>query len=377
MSEPKVVLCVFGTRPEAIKFAPVIRALADTSGLLVPRVCVTNQHGHMLDQVLDYFSIDVHHSLEIMTEGQTLSEIGSRILDRLPTVLEAERPAALLVQGDTTTAFAAALAAFHENVPVGHIEAGLRTYQKDSPFPEELNRQMTTLLSEWHFAPTQRAVDVLAAERVASDKIILTGNPIIDALEWTVANCRNGSHIDRLSLDDSRRLILVTAHRRESFGQPFMELCTALRALVDRNPEVELVYPVHLNPRVQEPVRAILGESDRIHLIEPVDYVTLVSLMQRSYLILTDSGGIQEEAPSLGKPVLVMRETTERPEGVDAGTALLVGTSHDSIVEHAERLLSDSGAYRQMSEAHNPFGDGHAAERIAAVLTSALCSSAD
>ncbi len=368
MGESKKVLCVFGTRPEAIKFAPVIRELERPGNGLEARVCITNQHREMLDQVLEFFQIEVHRQLDIMTAGQTLSQIAARVLDRLPAVLEEEQPDAVLVQGDTTSAFAAALAAFLGGVRVGHIEAGLRTYQKHSPFPEEINRQMTTLVADWHFAPTERAREALLNERVAPEAIELTGNPVVDALEWTVSERRGRARSFPCKLDDNLRMILVTAHRRESFGEPFEDLCRALRSLADRNPDIELVYPVHLNPNVQAPVRDILGGHERVHLVEPVDYLALVDLMDRSTLVVTDSGGIQEEAPSLGKPVLVMRDTTERQEGVEAGTALLVGTSAQRIVEGAERLLRDKAAYARMAATSNPFGDGHAAERIVAVL---------
>ena len=366
---PRVVLSVFGTRPEAIKLAPVVHALAARAGL-EPRVCLTNQHQEMLDQVLDLFDVHADCSLEVMTAGQTPTDVAMRVLQRLPPVLDELRPAAVLVQGDTTTAFAAALAAFYGRVPVGHVEAGLRTWRKDSPFPEELNRQMTTAIAEWHFAPTDWARDNLRREGVAAEKIVVTGNSVIDALQWVAARVP-AVPAGIPDLGESR-LVLVTAHRRESFGAAFRELCEALRALVERNSDVSLVYPVHLNPNVQEPVRAILGGVARVHLVPPVDYGTMVSLLRRSYLVLTDSGGIQEEAPSLGKPVLVMRDTTERPEGVAAGTARLVGTTRARIVDEAERLLNDPAAYAAMSRAHNPYGDGHAAARIADVLARVL-----
>jgi UDP-N-acetylglucosamine 2-epimerase len=365
------VLCVFGTRPEAIKMAPVVRALAARADVFDPRVCVTNQHQEMLSQVMDLFSLRADDNLHVMTSGQTPTEVAMRVLERLPRVLAAMRPAAVLVQGDTTTTFAAALAAFYARIPVGHVEAGLRTYDKDAPFPEELNRQMTTALAEWHFAPTDWARDNLLRDGVPAEKITVTGNTVTDALQW-VASLVGERGDAVLPTPNGRRLILVTAHRRESFGAPFAELCHALRALVERNPDIDLVYPVHLNPNVQEPVRRILDGLERVHLLPPVDYSTFVGLLRRSYLVLTDSGGIQEEAPSLGKPVLVMRETTERPEGVEAGTARLVGTAHERIVSETERLLRDPAAYAAMAEAHNPYGDGHAGERIAAVLAAAL-----
>ncbi len=369
MSRGRVVLSVFGTRPEAIKMAPVVHALAGRAGLDA-RVCLTNQHQEMLDQVLDLFGVRADHHLQVMTNGQTPTDVTVRVLERLPNVLAELRPAAVLVQGDTTTSFAAALAAFYARIPVGHVEAGLRTWRKDSPFPEELNRQMTTAIADWHFAPTEWAADNLRREGVPPDRIVVTGNTVTDALQWVAA--RVPAIPPGIPDLGDTRLVLVTAHRRESFGAAFRELCEALRALVERNPDVSLVYPVHLNPNVQEPVRAILRDVPRVHLVPPVDYGTMVSLLRRAYLVLTDSGGIQEEAPSLGKPVLVMRDTTERPEGIEAGTARLVGTSKQRIVAEAERLLGDPEAYAAMARAHNPYGDGHAAERIADVLAAAL-----
>lgn len=364
------VLCVFGTRPEAIKMAPVVRALGTAPGLR-PAVCVTDQHEAMLDQVLELFGIRPDHRLGVMCAGQSPSEVAARVLERLPDVLAATRPAAVLVQGDTTTTFAAALAAFYARIPVGHVEAGLRTYRKDAPFPEELNRQMTTALADWHFAPTGWARDNLLQAGVPAARIAVTGNPVIDALRW-IEHETATRDADLLPDVDGRRLILVTAHRRESFGGPFVELCSALRDIVCRNRDVELVYPVHLNPNVQEPVRRLLAGLERVRLLPPVDYLTLVGLLRRAYLVLTDSGGIQEEAPAFGKPVLVMRETTERPEGVEAGTARLVGTARERIVEEVERLLRDAAAYETMARAHNPYGDGQAAERITRVLSRAL-----
>ncbi len=368
---PYPILCVFGTRPEAIKMAPVIRALAARPDEFRPVVCVTNQHQEMLDQVLDLFELRAEHSLHVMTSGQTPNDVTVRVLERLPPVLAATQPAAVLVQGDTTTTFAAALAAFYARVPVGHVEAGLRTYRKDSPFPEELNRQMTTVLADWHYPPTDWARDNLLRAGVAPEAITMTGNPVTDALHWIADKVGNGRDVVPALRPDSR-MILVTAHRRENFGAPFAEMCEALRALVERNPDVELVYPVHLNPNVQEPVRRILAGCERVHLLAPVDYAALVSLLKGAELVLTDSGGIQEEAPSLGKPVLVMRDTTERPEGVRAGTAKLVGTTRARILEEAETLLRDPAAYAAMAHAHNPYGDGHAGERIADALAAAL-----
>jgi len=366
----RTVLCVFGTRPEAIKMAPVVRALAARDEFR-PCVCVTNQHQEMLDQVLELFELDVEHSLQVMSSGQTPTEVAMRVLERLPPVLAETTPAAVLVQGDTTTTFAAALAAFYARIPVGHVEAGLRTWRRDSPFPEELNRQMTTVLADWHYAPTDWARDNLLRAGVAPETITVTGNPVTDALQWIAGKVGDGASAVP-GLRPESRMILVTAHRRENFGAPFVAMCEAMRAIVERNPDVELVYPVHLNPNVQEPVRRILTGCQRVHLLPPVDYATLVSLLKRCAVVLTDSGGIQEEAPSLGKPVLVMRDTTERPEGVRAGTARLVGTDRAAIVAETERLLRDADAYAAMAHAHNPYGDGHAGAHIAASLAAAL-----
>lgn len=362
------VLVVFGTRPEAIKMAPIVRALRDSRALR-PVVCVTEQHREMLEQVLGFFGLEPEIRLGVMAPGQSPSQVAARILDRLPEVLRAVAPVAVLVQGDTTTTLAAAIAAFHERIPVGHVEAGLRTYRLDAPFPEEMNRQLVTRIARWHFAPTAWSAGNLLREGVAADAVHVVGNPVIDALEWAVGHL--GAHRNAVLPGvegGGRKLVLVTAHRRESFGAPFRALCAGLRAVAEGNPDVELVYPVHLNPAVQEPVQAALGGLPRVHLIAPLAYWELVDLLRRSYLVVTDSGGIQEEAPTLGKPVLVLRETTERPEGVEAGTALLVGTSTDGIVAAVERLLGDPETYRRMATAHNPYGDGHAAQRIVEVL---------
>lgn len=347
---------------------PVVRALAGYG--LRPVVCVTDQHQEMLDQVLQLFEVKPDYRLGVMRDGQTPTQVAAAILDRLPAVLSAVRPAAVLVQGDTTTTFAAALAAFYARVPVGHVEAGLRTHRLDAPFPEEANRQLTTTLTSWHFAPTAWARDNLLRAGVPAERVEVTGNPVIDALHWIVARAGEAVPAELESIN-GRRLVLVTAHRRENFGRPFDELCGALRTLVERNPDVEMVYPVHLNPNVQEPVRRVLAGVERIHLLPPVDYLTLVGLLRRAYLVVTDSGGIQEEAPAFGKPVLVLRETTERPEGVEAGTARLVGTARDRILGEAERLLRDEQAYREMAQAHNPYGDGRAGERIAEMVARA------
>lgn len=350
--------------------APIVRELARRGGRLRPAVCVTEQHKGMLDQVLDVFAITPEHRLDVMRDGQSPTEVAARVLERLPAVFAAERPSAVLVQGDTTTTLAAALAAFYARVPVGHVEAGLRTYDMAAPFPEEGNRQITTVVTTWHFPPTNWARDNLLRAGVPADRVVVTGNPVIDALRQLAEH--DAATPLPVALPPDQRLILVTAHRRESFGAPFAELCEALRDLVERNPDVALVYPVHLNPNVQTPVRRILAGHDRVHLLPPLDYLAFVALLRRCYLVITDSGGVQEEAPALGKPALVMRETTERPEGVEAGTARLVGTSRTQIVAETERLLRDPAAYAAMATAHNPYGDGHAAERIVDVLETAL-----
>jgi UDP-N-acetylglucosamine 2-epimerase (non-hydrolysing) len=380
----KRVLSVFGTRPEAIKMAPVIRALVNRSGDVISRVCVTAQHRQMLDQVLDLFAIRPDYDLNIMSPGQDLFDVTCNVLKGLKPVIQAERPDMILVHGDTTTTMAASLAAFYCHVPVGHVEAGLRTHNKGAPFPEEINRHITGVIADLHFAPTLLARENLLREGVRSETIHITGNTVIDALHAVAEMVRapeNEAHIleylrhmlpSAASLFDSpaSRLVLVTGHRRESFGQGFENICHALADLAAANSDLEIIYPVHLNPNVREPVQRILGKSGvtNVHLVEPLDYLPFVYLMDRSYLIITDSGGIQEEAPSLGKPVLVMRDTTERPEAVEAGTVLLVGSDRQKIAAEAQRLLDDPKAYRAMSLAHNPYGDGKAAERIAAIV---------
>ena len=346
--------------------APVVRAIAAAPGLTAV-VCVTDQHRTMLDQVLDLFELRPEFRLDVMRDGQSPADVAARVLARLPGVFEVVRPAAVLVQGDTTTTVAAALAAFYARIPVGHVEAGLRTYRKEAPFPEEANRQMTTVLADWHFAATEWARENLLREGVRDERIVVTGNPVIDALLWVARrNARDGNGL--LPGLNGRHLILVTAHRRESFGPVFVQMCRGLRRLVERNPDVELAYPVHLNPAVRDVVGRTLAGCERVHLLPPLSYDALVALLRRCRLVLTDSGGIQEEAPALGKPVLVMRDATERPEGVLAGTARLVGTSAERIVCETERLLRDPEAYAEMAQARNPYGDGRAAERITEVL---------
>jgi UDP-N-acetylglucosamine 2-epimerase (non-hydrolysing) len=357
-------MVLFGTRPEAIKLAPVIRELARHPDRLQTRIVVTAQHRQMLDQVLALFELRPDHDLDVMRPGQDLFDVTARVLTGLKGILELERPELLLVQGDTTSVFVGALAAFYTRAAVGHVEAGLRTHDKFSPFPEEMNRKLATALSDLHFAPTETARRHLAAEGVPEDRIFVTGNTVIDALLATVRPDYRFDHPALSRLDPSRRLVLVTAHRRESFGQPFRNICLGLKRLAERFEDLQLVYPVHMNPNILGPARELLGETPRVLLVEPLEYEPFVQLMNRATLVLTDSGGIQEEAPSLGKPVLVMRDNTERPEAVEAGTVRLVGTDPERIVSEASRLLTDPAAYAAMARAVNPYGDGQAARRI-------------
>lgn len=370
------VLLVFGTRPEAIKMAPVVRALRDRKEMDVS-IAVTAQHRQMLDQVLGLFGIHPDHDLDLMQPGQPLPGLFARILTSLSDVLANERPDLVVVHGDTSTTLAAALSAFYAHVPVAHVEAGLRTGDMQAPWPEEANRRLTAPLSSLHYAPTERAAANLRCEGIAADAIHVTGNTVIDALLGVVRSIEDNPALrDQLDAkapfpDDGRRILLVTGHRRENFGVGFENICIALAQLARRG-DIRIVYPVHLNPNVQEPVRRILADAGNVHLMPPQDYLPFVRLMSRAHLILTDSGGIQEEAPSLGKPVLVMRNTTERPEAVDAGTVKLVGTDADLIVTEASRLLDDAAAYDAMARAHNPYGDGHAAHRIAESIATFL-----
>jgi UDP-N-acetylglucosamine 2-epimerase (non-hydrolysing) len=362
------VLSVLGTRPEAIKMAPLVARLGATAGI-EHRVCVTGQHREMLDQVLEVFAIRPDFDLMLMRAGQTLTDITTAVLNALPPVLADFKPDRLLVQGDTTTAMAATLAAFYHRIKVGHVEAGLRSHDFDNPWPEELNRRVADIVADQLYAPTEGARRNLLQEGIDPKRIHVTGNTVIDALLETVRRIRTSPALQAdlagrfPFLADNRRMVLVTGHRRESFGEGFERICQALLRLADR-PDLQVVYPVHRNPNVREPVHRILGNHPRIRLIEPQGYLPFVYLMNASYLILTDSGGVQEEAPSLGKPVLVMRETTERPEAVAAGTVRLVGTDSARIVAEATRLLDDPQAYAAMSRAHNPYGDGRAAARI-------------
>lgn len=368
----KKIVTVFGTRPEAIKMAPIVKELTKHRDSVTSLVCVTAQHREMLDQVLGLFAIVPDFDLNLMKPGQDLFDISSNVLQGLKPILEREKPDLVLVHGDTTTAMAAGLAAYYCRIPVGHVEAGLRTFDRYSPFPEEMNRRIVDTLASLHFAPTAAARENLLGEGVAGSSLFLTGNTVVDALLTVVDTLQEDQRLQAMLearfsfLDKAKRLLLVTGHRRENFGEGLGNICHALVEIARTLPEVEILYPVHLNPRVQQPVRDILGASGlaNIHLIEPVDYLPFVYLMQRSVLIVTDSGGIQEEAPSLGKPVLVTRETTERPEAVAAGTVRLVGVDRQKIVDQVALLLSDRAAYQKMSLAHNPYGDGRAAGRI-------------
>ncbi|WP_293712324.1 non-hydrolyzing UDP-N-acetylglucosamine 2-epimerase [Stenotrophomonas sp. UBA7606] len=372
MNLRKKVMVVFGTRPEAIKMAPLVTALKQHPSLQTI-VTVTAQHRQMLDQVLDLFGITPDEDLNVMQPGQTLSDLTSRIMHGMEQVIAKYAPDIVLVHGDTTTTFATSLAAFYQRIAVGHVEAGLRTGNLYSPWPEEANRKLTGVLANLHFAPTEQSAQNLRNENVDEAHIHVTGNTVIDALLAVVAKIQQTPALEsELAalfpfLDASKRLILVTGHRRENFGDGFEQICQALKAIAQRG-DTQVIYPVHLNPNVQEPVHRILGGMSDVHLIHPLDYLPFVYLMSRSYLIITDSGGVQEEAPSLGKPVLVMRDTTERPEAVAAGTVKLVGTSTTSIIDQTNRLLDDPTAYAVMAFANNPYGDGQAAVRISDLL---------
>ena len=378
-------MLVFGTRPEAIKMAPLVKALQKESDRFRTLVCVTGQHREMLDQVLELFEITPDFDLNIMHKGQNLYDVTSRVLNGMGNVLRTEKPDVVLVHGDTTTSMAAALAAFYEQIPVGHVEAGLRTNDIYSPWPEEVNRQITGRIATYNFAPTQFGFNNLIAENVSAEKITITGNTVIDALYYVVDKINNdkalsdslklkilsmGYNLDRLA-DGNRRMVLVTGHRRENFGDGFRNICNALAYLSDRYQDVDFVYPMHLNPNVRGPINILFANNPRNNLffIEPLDYFEFVMMMERCCLVLTDSGGVQEEAPGLGKPVLVMRDTTERPEAVDAGTVKLVGTDYDKIVNQMSLLLDSEEAYLSMSRAVNPYGDGHACERIVNYLS--------
>ncbi|EKS16768.1 non-hydrolyzing UDP-N-acetylglucosamine 2-epimerase [Streptococcus sp. F0441] len=356
------VMVVFGTRPEAIKMAPLVLELQKHSDSIETITVVTAQHRQMLDQVLETFSIKPHYDLDIMGQNQSLLDITGKILEKFDPIVKQERPDMILVHGDTTTTFVASLVAFYNQVRIGHVEAGLRTFDKYSPFPEEMNRQMTDNLADLYFAPTSESKENLLKENHPESAIVITGNTAIDALKLTVQSDYYHEVLDQLDTD--KKLVLVTMHRRENQGQPMRNVFTALREMVDLHQEIEVVYPVHLSPAVQETANDILAGHDRIHLIEPLDVLDFHNLVSRSYFIMTDSGGVQEEAPSLGKPVLVLRDTTERPEGVRAGTLKLVGTDPVRVKEAMAAILTDETLYRQMSQAPNPYGDGRASERI-------------
>ena len=365
----KKILTVFGTRPEAIKMAPLVHALSNDPRY-DSKCCVTAQHREMLDQVLELFEINPDYDLNLMKAGQTLNDVSAKIIQELKPVLQDFKPDVVLVHGDTATTFAASLAAYYEQIEVGHVEAGLRTGNIYSPWPEEANRRLTGVLTKYHFAPTETSRDNLLRENFCPEDIYVTGNTVIDALlmvrEKIETNTGIKSQLEEQFpfLDENKKLILVTGHRRESFGGGFERICEALAQTAKSNPDVQILYPMHLNPNVREPVNRILGDIDNVLLIEPQQYLPFIYLMDRANIILTDSGGIQEEAPSLGKPVLVMRDTTERPEAVEAGTVKLVGTSTDKIITALEVLLKDEATYKEMSYAHNPYGDGKACQRI-------------
>lgn len=374
------VLSIFGTRPEAIKLAPVILELQKHQDQIHSRVCVTAQHRQMLDQVLGIFSIRPDIDLDLMQHDQSLPDLTARAIKQVSDVLAEERPDVVLIQGDTTTVMAAALAAFYQKIAVGHVEAGLRSKDRYSPFPEEINRRIAGVLSTYHFAPTETARKALLNEGVPESNIFVTGNTVIDALHMIVGRHMPSmaatllSKVEAGGTKNARKLILVTAHRRENFGERFENICLGLKSLAERNSDIAILYPVHLNPNVQEPVYGILNGVERVFLTEPLEYDVLVHLMNVAYLVLTDSGGIQEEAPALGKPVLVMRTETERPEAIEAGTAKLVGPYADSIVAETEHLLRDRAAYQKMAQAVSPYGDGHAAERIVSIIMDQMAS---
>jgi len=367
------ILTVFGTRPEAIKMAPLVKMLAQQPDFDA-RVCVTAQHRQMLDQVLDLFEIAPDYDLDIMKPGQSLSDVTTAIMTRIEPVLKEFKPDLVLVHGDTSTTFCTSLAAFYQRVAIGHVEAGLRTGDLQSPWPEEANRKLTGALAQVHFAPTAQSQKNLLDEGTESERVHVTGNTVIDALLWVQEKLARDEKLKRTMaerfscLRDDARMVLITGHRRENFGDGFERICAAIRTLAAQYPDTDFLYPVHLNPNVAEPVKRILSGVDNVHLIEPQDYLPFVYLMTRAHIILTDSGGIQEEAPSLGKPVLVMRDTTERPEAVSAGTVRLVGTDAERIVAAVSTLLDDEQEYNSMSFAHNPYGDGEACSRIVNII---------
>ena len=362
--DKRKVMLVFGTRPEAIKMCPLVNELKTRENLQTV-VCVTGQHRQMLDQVLETFQVIPDYDLSIMKERQTLFDVTTNILNRFKEVLEIEKPDVVLVHGDTSTTFVTALTCFYLQIPVGHVEAGLRTYNIYSPYPEEFNRQAVSIIASYNFAPTELSRQNLIQEGKKPESIYVTGNTAIDALKTTV---RNDYRHEQLDWAEGSRLIMITAHRRENLGEPMKHMFRAIRRVCDEHPDVKAIYPIHMNPVVRETANAILGGDERIRIIEPLDVLDFHNFLAHSYMILTDSGGIQEEAPSLGKPVLVMRETTERPEGVEAGTLKLVGTNEKNIVDETEKLLFDEALYKKMSNIKNPYGDGHASERIVDII---------
>ena len=381
----KKIMLVFGTRPEAIKMAPLVKEFEKYPNDFQTIVCVTGQHREMLDQVLNLFEIKPHYDLNIMKQGQDLYDVTARVLVGMRDVLKEAQPDVVLVHGDTTTSTAAALAAFYQQIPVGHVEAGLRTHNIYSPWPEEMNRLITGRIATYHFSPTQLSRQNLLKENVSDESIIVTGNSVIDALYWVVDKIKNDEALnhelkeilrnagyDVSRLDNGKELVLITGHRRENFGDGFINMCTAIKDLTNKYPDVDFVYPMHLNPNVRKPIHEVFGEdlSDlgNMFFIEPLEYLSFVYLMEKSTIVLTDSGGIQEEAPGLGKPVLVMRDTTERPEALEAGTVKLVGTNYDKIVTEVSALLEDENYYEKMSKAVNPYGDGLACGRIVNAL---------
>jgi len=376
----KKVLLVFGTRPEAIKMAPLVKAF-ENEPTIESKVCVTAQHREMLDQVLDMFDIKPDYDLNLMKPGQDLYDITANVLLGMKSVLEDFKPDVILVHGDTTTTSAASLSAFYQQIKVGHVEAGLRTGDTYSPFPEEINRLMCSVIANYHFSPTTTSQNNLLKENKDPKNIIVTGNTVIDALFLALDKIENNQELKNKIIDsintqyklqDDKKIILVTGHRRENHGQGFVNICEALKEIAITNPDIDIVYPVHLNPNVQKPVKEILSNTPNVYLIDPLQYENFIYMMNKSYFIITDSGGVQEEAPSLGKPVLVMRDTTERPEAVEAGTVKLVGTNKESIINEAQKLLDDENEYNKMSKAHNPYGDGKACERIVEFIKSTI-----
>jgi UDP-N-acetylglucosamine 2-epimerase (non-hydrolysing) len=387
MNQRRTIMLVFGTRPEAIKMCPLVKRFQQEPETFKTVVCVTGQHREMLDQVLDIFCIKPDYDLDIMKQGQDLYDITSRVLTGMRDVLKQVKPDVVLVHGDTTTSTAAALAAFYQQIPVGHVEAGLRTHNIYSPWPEEINRQLTGRIASYDFAPTPLSRDNLLKENVDESKIIVTGNTVIDALHMVVNRLKGETALaekqkaillsagyDVCRLDHGRKLVLITGHRRENFGEGFIQMCTAIKDLTQKYPNIDFVYPMHLNPNVRKPIHEVFGEKledmGNMFFIEPLQYLEFIYLMEKSFIVLTDSGGIQEEAPGLGKPVLVMRDTTERPEALTAGTVKLVGTNHQKIMDEVSTLLDNTAAYEKMSKATNPYGDGHACERIVNFLKS-------